>query len=30
LQAPAPSHAPTGVAVDPLHDAAPQAVPAPM
>jgi hypothetical protein len=30
LQVPAPSHAPTGVAVEPLHDAAPQAVPAAM
>jgi hypothetical protein len=27
-QVPEPSHAPTGVAVDPLHDAVPQAVPA--
>jgi hypothetical protein len=27
---PAPSHAPTGVAVDPLHDAVPHAVPAAM
>jgi len=27
LHVPAPSHAPTGVDVDPLHEAAPQAVP---
>src|SRR5262245_31756604 len=29
-QAPLPSHDPTGVSVDPMHDAAPQAVPAAM
>ena len=28
MQVPAPSHAPTGVDIDPLHEAAPQAVPA--